>query len=89
MIEILSNNDHINFTLVDNGVGFNSIKNDIKEILNPYYTTKKNGTGLGLSIVSKIINDHNGKIEFIPIENGAKLSIDFKLDGIRNINSWW
>jgi len=81
LIEILTNNDHINFTLVDNGVGFNSIKNDIKEILNPYYTTKKNGTGLGLSIVNKIINDHNGELIFHSLPNGAKIEIDFKLNG--------
>ncbi len=36
----------------------------MKKILNPYYTTKKNGTGLGLSIVNKIINDHNGELDF-------------------------
>ena len=81
LIEILSNNDHINFTLVDNGIGFSSIKNDIKEILNPYYTTKKNGTGLGLSIVNKIINDHNGELIFHSLLNGAKIEIDFRLNG--------
>ena len=52
-------------------------RSDIKDILNPYFTTKKNGTGLGLSIVSKIINDHNGKIEFIPLDEGAKIKINF------------
>jgi len=86
-IEIVNNNDHIRFILVDNGIGFDQIKDDIKKIINPYFTTKKNGTGLGLSIVNKIINDHNGKILFIPIKNGAKVEINFKLNGDRNFNS--
>ena len=77
LIEILGNNDHIKFTLTDNGVGFDKIENNIKEILSPYFTKKKNGTGLGLSIVNKIINDHNGKINFIPIKDGAKIEIIF------------
>ena len=76
-IEIFQNNDHIKFVLVDNGLGFNRIEGKIKDILNPYFTTKKNGTGLGLSIVNKIINDHNGKLSFIPISDGAKVEIIF------------
>ena len=87
LIDISSNNDHILISIEDNGVGFD--KNNIKEILNPYYTTKKNGTGLGLSIVNKIINDHKGELEFIPINNGAKIQIRFYLNDNRNINSWW
>ena len=85
LIDISSNNDHILISIEDNGVGFD--KNNIKEILNPYYTTKKNGTGLGLSIVNKIINDHKGELEFIPINNGAKIQIRFYLNDNRNINS--
>ena len=85
-IEILANNDHIEFTLIDNGIGFNKESN-FKEILKPYFTTKKNGTGLGLSIVNKIINDHKGEIEFFSIQDGAKIEIKFKLDGDRNLNS--
>ena len=57
--------------------------------MNPYVTTKKNGTGLGLSIVNKIINDNNGKLEFIPISYGEKIEINFNLDDSRNFNSWW
>ena len=60
--------------------GFGNFENNIKDILHPYFTTKKNGTGLGLSIVNKIINDHNGKIEFIAINNGAKVNITFNLN---------
>ena len=77
-IEIVQNNDHIKLILVDNGIGLKDIKGNIKDILNPYFTTKKNGTGLGLSIVNKIINDHNGNIEFIQISNGAKIKVLFK-----------
>ena len=76
-IELIHENSHIKAIIEDNGIGFKELKKNIKDILNPYFTTKKNGTGLGLSIVNKIVNDHNGKIEFIPIENGAKIIIDF------------
>ena len=69
--------EHIIFTIIDNGIGFSNSDIDLKDILNPYYTTKKNGTGLGLSIVNKIINDHNGNIKFIPLEFGAKIEIVF------------
>ena len=62
---------------MDTGVGFKNFKTNVKDILNPYFTTKKNGTGLGLSIVNKIINDHNGKLSFIPISDGAKVEIIF------------
>ena len=76
-IEVSEENNHITISLIDNGMGFGIFAANIKDILNPYFTTKKNGTGLGLSIVSKIINDHNGKIEFIPLDEGAKIIIDF------------
>ena len=67
----------ITFIIIDNGLGFEEFANNIKNILNPYFTTKEKGTGLGLAIVNKIINDHNGSIEFIPIMNGAKIKILF------------
>ena len=79
-IEIKENNDHINACIIDNGIGFKVFSDDIKNILNPYFTTKKNGTGLGLSIVNKIVNDHNGKIKFISINEGAKVEIIFNHD---------
>ena len=76
-IELNQFDKHIHLTIVDNGIGFSAIKTNIKDILNPYFTTKKSGSGLGLSIVNKIINDHNGNIKFIPINDGAKITINF------------
>ena len=76
-IELTENDGHIKLIIVDNGIGFGKFSENIKDILNPYFTTKKNGTGLGLSIVNKIINDHNGKIEFIPRNDGAEIKINF------------
>ena len=79
-IEIRANKDHIFVTIIDNGIGFGNFNNNIRDILHPYFTTKKNGTGLGLSIVNKIINDHNGKIKFTPVDDGAKVDIIFNLN---------
>ena len=76
-IVIEDNNDHIKVIMTDNGIGFESFKDNIQDILHPYFTTKKNGTGLGLSIVNKIVNDHNGKINFTSIKDGAKVEIIF------------
>ena len=81
LIEISQNNHHINLTIEDTGIGFDQVKNNIKDILSPYFTTKKKGTGLGLSIVNKIINDHNGELKFFSINTGAKIEINFILNG--------
>ena len=78
-ISILINDktDYIEFIIIDNGKGFDDFTTNIKDILKPNFTKKKNGTGLGLSIVNKIINDHDGSINFFPVEEGAKINIVF------------
>ena len=65
--------NYIYITILDNGVGFS--KKNLNNIVKPYFTTKTNGTGLGLAIVNKIINDHDGKIDFLPINRGARIEI--------------
>ena len=74
-IEIQDHIDYISLTIKDTGVGFKNI--NASELTKPYFTTKANGTGLGLSIVSKIINDHNGTINFFNLNDGAKVEIKF------------
>tara|TARA_B100002052_G_scaffold140795_1_gene129015 strand:- start:5030 stop:6634 length:1605 start_codon:yes stop_codon:yes gene_type:complete len=70
-VEIIKNNEYIVIKMQDNGAGFA----DIKNITKPYFTTKKDGTGLGLPIVTKIINEHNGDINFVKKSEGAEIII--------------
>ena len=70
-IEIKRINNYIAINIFDNGIGFSSVTT--KELIKPYYTTKKKGSGLGLSIVNKIINDHNGTIEFNSDSSGTNI----------------
>jgi len=76
-IDININIGYVDFVIIDNGVGFEVFAENIKNILNPYFTTKKKGTGLGLAIVNKIINDHNGSITFTSLDKRAKINIKF------------
>ena len=79
-IEIKTISDYIIIEIIDNGLGFSS--EETKKLIKPYYTTKQKGTGLGLSIVNKIINDHNGSINFNSQENGAKVQIILPLNNV-------
>ena len=70
-VEIRKNNDYISIKLNDNGVGIT----DIKKVMTPYFTTKKNGTGLGLPIVSKIINEHSGDLTVLNNDNNNGVEV--------------
>lgn len=47
-------------SVIDRGVGIDPAQRD--SIFNPFFTTKPQGVGLGLAIVSKIVDEHGGKI---------------------------
>jgi len=72
-IEIRERRDYIIINILDTGTGFKN--KTTKDLIKPYYTTKEKGTGLGLSIVDKIVSDHNGSINFLNQNNGAKIQI--------------
>ena len=72
-IDIYDDNDYIYSAIEDDGVGFH--QKDIEKMVTPYYTTKANGTGLGLAIVNKVINDHDGVINFKSTQNGARVEV--------------
>lgn len=48
-------------SITDNGPGIP--ENLIRDVFDPFVSSKVNGTGLGLSLVSKFISDHGGVVE--------------------------
>ena len=56
----LDGRDGIEVVVADTGVGI--APENLEQIFNPFFTTKRDGVGLGLSIVSKIVDDHRGRI---------------------------
>ena len=52
--------DAVELAVIDRGSGIDPKLLD--NIFNPFFTTKSSGVGLGLAIVSKIVDEHGGKI---------------------------
>ena len=66
--------DEVIIELADTGCGIK--EEDIKNIFNPFFTTKPQGTGLGLAVTHKIIQEHNGKIK---VESTWGIGTTFKI----------
>jgi signal transduction histidine kinase len=50
----------VEVSVIDRGAGIHP--DQLENIFNPFFTTKKEGAGLGLSVVSKIVDLHGGRI---------------------------
>jgi signal transduction histidine kinase len=50
----------VEIAVIDRGAGIDP--KDLESIFNPFFTTKRDGVGLGLAIVSKIVDEHDGRI---------------------------
>lgn len=70
-LEKSEDDNQIHLTVTDNGPG---IENDsVERIFDTFYTTKEagKGTGLGLSISKRIMEAHQGDLEYIQGDSGA------------------
>lgn len=60
LIRAIHENDSVQITIADHGEGIQP--QHLENIFNPFFTTKPTGVGLGLAIVSKIVDEHRGRI---------------------------
>jgi two-component system, NtrC family, sensor kinase len=70
----------VRVSVQDTGAGIS--KEDLKRVMEPFFTRKKEGTGLGLSICRSILWESNGKlrIESEP-GKGTTVFVDFPVSG--------
>ncbi|WP_051591270.1 PAS domain S-box protein [Bacillus sp. UNC438CL73TsuS30] len=59
-VKTLIHENNVQISIQDTGVGIP--KEKLKNLGEPFFTTKKNGNGLGLMVSFKIIESHNGKV---------------------------
>jgi len=75
-------NSTVEIAVIDRGPGIEP--KHLENIFNPFFTTKPTGVGLGLAIVSKIVDEHSGKItvESEPGEGSVfRVYLPFREDG--------
>lgn len=78
---VVTEKNTIEITVHDTGCGISA--EYIERVTDPYYTTKAQGTGLGLALVYKIIDEHNGMLNFeSQAGQGTKVTITLPISGL-------
>jgi len=70
----------VELAVIDEGIGIS--EENLSQITNPFYTTKRDigGTGLGLSVSYGIIRDHGGELEFTSTPGeGTRAQVSLKI----------
>jgi PAS domain S-box-containing protein len=70
----------LHLSITDTGCGMT--EDQMKNVFEPFYTTKSQGLGLGMSFASKIIEMHGGKVSVEShIKRGTSISIALPAEG--------
>jgi signal transduction histidine kinase len=68
------NDDQVIISFQDSGKGIS--RENMGNLFQPFFTTRKTGTGLGLLIVRRIVREHGGEIDIESRESvGTKVAI--------------
>lgn len=77
-LKAIRTNDSVTIIFADNGPGF---KDDISELIRPFFSRKSDGIGIGLYLVDTIMLKY-GKFEIITsAEDKAEIGVPSKFDG--------
>jgi signal transduction histidine kinase len=72
-VKVLEKNK-MSVSILDEGDGI--ADEDILNLGEPFFTTKKDGTGLGLMVTNQIISEHKGEVTFKSnLEKGTKVEV--------------
>jgi signal transduction histidine kinase len=73
--------NRVEITVEDDGSGMT--EEEMRQVFNPYFTTKRGGTGLGLAVALSIINDHGGRIWVESRKgSGTTFHVELRADGV-------
>ncbi|MBV9265974.1 MAG: GHKL domain-containing protein [Acidobacteriaceae bacterium] len=75
-IRAAADSDLVRILVTDHGEGIQA--QHLENIFNPFFTTKPQGVGLGLAIVSKIVDEHHGRVNVFS-EPGAGTTFEIAL----------
>ena len=79
IINIKQQEDQAFIQIIDEGVGISQER--LKKLGEPFYTTKEKGTGLGLMVCYRIIEKHNGSINYeSKLDEGTTVNITLPLN---------
>lgn len=82
IINATLNNSNIIISITDTGKGIP--KQELNQIFDPFYSTKKNGSGMGLYIAFNIVKSSGGEIDVESnIEKGTKITLTIPREGGR------
>ena len=77
-IDLFCHEKDVIITISDNGIGMT--EEELSNMKEMFYTTKKNGTGLGVALSNEIIEAHKGTMDYISKKNvGTKCIIKLPL----------
>lgn len=70
-ISVEVNNKCVNIIITDNGCGMT--EDELSNIKDMFYTSKRDGTGLGVSLSNEIILAHNGELSYNSVKDNGTI----------------